>query len=261
MDRRRYPRLEKRVMTTDDILFGALKMRQPPEGLGPRVNVDTILLAYFSSIKERRRVAEMGCAHGAISLILARRTPSARFDAFDINSELIEMARENAAINGLSGRVSFFVSDLRRHRENFTPESYDAVVMNPPYDEPGTSRPSPCAAMASALHGGACTLSDVVACAKFLLRNGGKFFVVMRANRLGELFSLLYEHNVKPKRFRPVYPKPDRPASVVLVEAVRASGDGLVTEPPLFIYGPDGEYTDELLAAYRLDDGGARCRS
>ena len=107
--------------------------------------------------------------------------------------------------------------------------------------------------MAVAMQGEECGLADAVACAKYLLRNGGKFFLVMRAKRVGELFQLLNEHNVKPKRLRAVHPKPDRQASVVLVEAVRASGDGIVVESPLFIYGSDGEYTDELLAAYRLD--------
>jgi tRNA1(Val) A37 N6-methylase TrmN6 len=130
--------------------------------------------------------------------------------------------------------------------------------MNPPYDEPGSSRPSPDAAMATAMHGEQCALEDVVACAKYLLRNGGKFFLVMRAGRLGELFCLLYRHNVKPKRMRAVHPKPDRGASVVLVEARRASGDGLAVEPPLFIYGADGNYTEELLNAYRLEEP-SRC--
>jgi tRNA1(Val) A37 N6-methylase TrmN6 len=235
-----------------DILFGALKMIQPMDGDGPRVNVDTILLAHYAKIKPRSRVAEMGCAHGAISLILALREPSARIDAFDINPELVDMARRNAAINASSGAVSFFVSDLREHRDNFKPESYDAVIMNPPYDEPGRSRPSPEAAMASAMHGGTCTLAEVIRCAKYLLRNGGKFFLVMRAKRMGELFSLLHQNNVRPKRFRMVHPKPDREASVVLVEAARASGDGVRADPPLFIYGPDGEYTEQLLAAYRV---------
>jgi tRNA1(Val) A37 N6-methylase TrmN6 len=46
----------------------------------------------------------------------------------------------------------------------------------------------------------------------------------------------------------------------VLVEAKRASGDGIVVEPPLFIYGDDGNYTEELLAAYRLEEDG-QCRS
>jgi tRNA1(Val) A37 N6-methylase TrmN6 len=202
---------------------------------------------------------ELGCAHGAVSLIMARRMPGTRFEGIDINPSLVEMALRNALLNGLAERVSFSVEDLREHRRDFAAESYDAVVMNPPYDEPGSSRPSADAATATAMHGEQCSLSDAVACAKYLLRNGGKFFLVMRAKRLGELFCLLHRHNVKPKRMRAVHPKPDRAASVVLVEAKRASGDGVTVEPPLFIYGADGNYTEELLAAYRLEEYG-QCR-
>ena len=238
----------------NDILYGAVKLHQPPEGGGPRVSVDTVLLAYFARAGKRARVVEMGCAHGAITLIMAKRNLFARFEGFDIAPELIRMADENARLNDLSDRTRFFVSDLREYRRNFAPESYDAAVMNPPYDEPGTSRPSPKRAMAVAKHGEECGLADAIACAKYLLRNGGKFFLVMRAKRLGELFHLLSEHNLKPKRLRTVHPKPDRPASVTLVEAVRASGDGVIVEPPLFIHGCDGNYTDELLAAYKLEE-------
>jgi tRNA1(Val) A37 N6-methylase TrmN6 len=192
-------------------------------------------------------------------MIMARRTPGAVFEGIDINPALVELALRNARLNGMEERVSFSVADLREHRRDFAAESYDAVVMNPPYDELGSSRPSPDAGMATAMHGEQCALDDVVACAKYLLRNGGNFFLVMRAKRLGELFCLLHRHNVRPKRMRAVHPKPDRDASVALVEAKRASGDGLIVEPPLFIYGADGNYTEELLAAYRLEEHG-QCR-
>lgn len=241
------------VSQPNDILYGALKLYQPAEGGGPRVSVDTVLLAHFARVGKKARVVEMGCAHGAVTLIMAKRYQCARFEGFDIVPELVSMADENARLNGLSERVRFFVSDLREYRSNFVSESFDVVVMNPPYDEPRTSRPSPRRAMAVAMNGEECSLADAVACAKYLLRNGGKFFLVMRAKRTGELFHLLTEHNVKPKRLKAVHPKPDRSASVVLVEAVRAAGDGMIVEPPLFICGREGGYTDELLAAYKLD--------
>jgi tRNA1(Val) A37 N6-methylase TrmN6 len=42
---------------------------------------------------------------------------------------------------------------------------------------------------------------------------------------------------------------------VALVEAVRASGDGVTAESPLFIYDSGGGYTEALLEAYRLPNG------
>jgi tRNA1(Val) A37 N6-methylase TrmN6 len=243
----------------DDILYGALKMRQPAEGTGPRVNVDTILLAHYARFSSGARVMELGCAHGAISLILAKRrllsgggADLKPIEGIDVNPELVSMASQNAERNGLSCHVSFTSADLRRHRELYAPETFDVVIMNPPYDEPGRSRRSSNEAVAAAMHGDLCNLEDAVAAAKYLVRNGGKFFLVMRAKRLAELTCLLSGHNVRPKRIRAVHPKPDKEASVVLVEAVRASGDGMTLEPPLFITDEDGRYTESLLAAYRM---------
>lgn len=252
-------------MTTDccDILYGALKMRQPSEGNGPRVNVDTVLLASFARFTPSARVLEIGCAQGAITLILAKRRlietagmnrKMPRIEGIDIQPGLVALARENAALNNLDDCVGFHVRDLREHRVHYEPGKFDAVVMNPPYDEQGRSRPGSSDAMTTAMHGSDCTLSDVIAASRYLLKNGGKLFLVIRAKRTAELFGLLNEANLRPKRMQAVHPKPDRDASVVLAEAVRASGDGMRIEPPLFIYGRDGEYTENLLAAYRLGD-------
>ncbi|MDD4837427.1 MAG: methyltransferase, partial [Dethiosulfovibrio sp.] len=48
-----------------------IRLIQPLQGF--RVNVDTVLLAGFSKVRRGERVCELGCAHGAVSLILAGR--------------------------------------------------------------------------------------------------------------------------------------------------------------------------------------------
>ncbi len=249
-----------------DILYGALRLYQPLEADGPRVNVDTVLLAHFARFPARARVLEMGCAHGAISLILARRMADSErrapmLDAFDLNETLVGMANRNAALNGLADRVRFFAFDLRRYRELCPSERYDAVIMNPPYDEPGRSRPSADAAVAAAKHGSGCTFREVAEAAKYFLKNRGRFFLVMRANRCAEAMHILHETKLEPKRLRAVHPKPNRKASVVLLEAVRSGGGGLTIEPPLLIFGEDGRYTEGLLAAYRTQREKRPCRS
>lgn len=251
----------------NDILYGELKMIQPDEKDGPRVNVDTILLSHFVRASAKAKIIEMGCAHGAIALILAERRARAfgeralhPIDAFDIDHSLVDLAKQNAKLNGLESRVNFFCSDLREARQNFSVESYDVVVMNPPYDEEHSSRPSPEPARSSAFNGSSSTLEEVCGSAKFLLKNGGRFFLVMRARRLGELSHLLTSINLPPKRIKCVHPRPEKEASSVLVEAVRGGGSGVIVEHPLFICGGDGDYTKELLDAYRIDDGGdCRC--
>lgn len=244
----------------ENMLRGELKIKQPLEKDGLRVNVDTILLAHFTRPRKGERILELGCAHGAISLILAKR--GFETEGIDIQEHLITLAKENARINGLETLTHFFTGDLREYKKISKAQSYDRVVVNPPYTEAGKCNASPHIPLAAALHGTECTLADVVSAARYLLKNKGRLDMVIRAERSGELISMLTGANIAPKRLQPVYPDPASPASAVLIEAVRAAGQGLKAEPPIFIRDNDGCETPELKAAYtiREKDEGAKCR-
>ncbi|GAB1427171.1 hypothetical protein MASR2M17_05970 [Aminivibrio sp.] len=98
------------TFTRDEILCGALTLEQPLPG--PRVNVDTILLSAWVRPPfppSKGGILEMGCASGAVVLLLALRFPHVeRLMGMDIQKPLVEMARRNALANNLSHRVSFF---------------------------------------------------------------------------------------------------------------------------------------------------------
>jgi len=126
--------------------------------------------------------------------------------------------------------------------------------VNPPYDELGGSNRSPSDPLAAALHGTACTLEDVVAASKYLLKNRGHLDMVMRASRIGELFALLDRYNIEPKIMKTVHPKQQSTATIVLVESMRAAKHGLKIEAPLFVLGSDGNETPELLEAYKIQE-------
>lgn len=238
--------------TRDDILYGELNLLQPVEG--PRVSVDTVLLSAAINLRKGDKVLELGCAHGAVLLILARRFPQvSRFEGLEICKDLAEMAVANARDNGLEDRTAFIHGDLKESRSHFQAGSFDVVLMNPPYNDPGKSRVSPHAIKAVARHGTACTLEDVAEAANFLLKPGGRFYLVLRASRAAEALSLFRQGGLEPKRIRFVHPGPGKEASMFLLAARKGGKEGLVVGPPLFITDECGEYTSELLAAYRLE--------
>ncbi len=235
----------------EDILYGFLNMLQPENG--PRVNMDTVLLAGFARLKDGERAVELGCAHGAVSLILAKRRPRAQIEGLDIDPELVGLARVNARRNGLDGNAVFIAGDLRDARELYPHQSFDALVVNPPYEDPGFGRRSESAARRVARQGERCTLRDVCAAARYLLKNKGRLYMVMRALRLAETMSVLQAHGLAPRELMIVYPAPGKNASVFLVEARRGGGPALTVLPPLYVYDAQGEYADELLRYYRPD--------
>jgi len=238
--------------TRDDILYGELNLLQPVEG--PRVSVDTILLSAAVNLRKGEKVLELGCAHGAVLLILARKFPrAALFEGLEICKELADMAVENARSNGLEDRARFTHGDLKEIRRHYEPGSFDVVLMNPPYNDPVKSRVSPHSIKAVARHGMACTLEDVAEAANFLLKPKGRFYLVLRASRAAEALSLLRQEGLEPKRIRFVHSGPGKEASTFLLGAVKGGRGGLVVDPPLFITDEQGNYTSALLAAYRLE--------
>jgi SAM-dependent methyltransferase len=56
------------------------------------------------------RVADIGCGHGASTIILARAYPNSQFFGFDVHPASIERAQELAAEAGVADRVTFIVA-------------------------------------------------------------------------------------------------------------------------------------------------------
>ncbi|HYH57932.1 MAG TPA: class I SAM-dependent methyltransferase [Thermoleophilaceae bacterium] len=64
-------------------------------------------------LQEGIRVADVGCGHGASTVIMAREYPNSEFVGFDYHDESIARARELAEAEGLGDRVSFEVASAQ----------------------------------------------------------------------------------------------------------------------------------------------------
>ena len=64
-------------------------------------------------LKAGGKIADVGCGHGASTIIMARAFPNSRFWGFDNHEASIRHAREAAAAAGVSDRVTFDVADAR----------------------------------------------------------------------------------------------------------------------------------------------------
>ncbi len=69
-------------------------------------------------------VADIGCGHGASTLLMANAYPKSRFVGFDYHAASVEKAREKAAKAGVSDRVKFEVAPAK----TFPGGNYDLVA-------------------------------------------------------------------------------------------------------------------------------------
>jgi SAM-dependent methyltransferase len=70
-------------------------------------------------------VADVGCGHGASTMIMAQAYPRSEFVGYDYHGASVEHARGAAAAAGLSDRVSFEVASARE----YPGDGYDLVAM------------------------------------------------------------------------------------------------------------------------------------
>jgi SAM-dependent methyltransferase len=63
------------------------------------------------------KVADVGCGHGASTVIMARAYPGSRFFGFDFHAPSIEVAGKRAAEAGVGARVSFVTAAAKDYTE------------------------------------------------------------------------------------------------------------------------------------------------
>lgn len=215
-----------------------------------RLGTDSVLLADFTQLRGAKRGIDLGCGSGILSLLLARRDEGLSMTGLELQPEAAAAARENAALNGLEGRVELLEGDIRQHRSLFRAGSFDLAVSNPPYFPAERGAVAPQADRAAARAETSCSLSELCDAAAFLLRSGGSLFLVHRPERLSELCVCLSERCLEPKRLRLVCHRADSAPSLVLLEARRGGGPGLKIEPLLVLTAPDGGESAEVRRIY-----------
>lgn len=219
---------------------------------GFRYGMDAVLLADFARIRPNEHVADFGTGTGILPLLLKLRGKGASFDAFEIQPDMADMAARTMQINGCEDNIRVHCMAVEDIMSILPVCSVDAIVCNPPYGVPGSTLLNPSETLRIARHQGENGLSAWFTVAFRILKGKGRLAMVYPAPRMLEAMDALQAAHLVPKRFRLVYPYAERPANLVLIEAVKDARPMLQPEPPLIIHEPDGSETAELQAIYRV---------
>lgn len=215
-----------------------------------RLGTDCVLLADFANLRGVKRGIDLGCASGALALLLLCRSEKLHMTGLELVEEAAALARENMEKNGFLERSRILWGDIRQHRTLFQSGSFDLVVANPPYFPVERGFLSPKVGRRAARGETQCTLEDICTAAAFLCRTGGSFCLVHKPERLSELLCAMSARGLEPKRLRLVCHRADSAPNLVLVEGRRGGKPGLNILPPLILTGPDGGDSEEVLKIY-----------
>ncbi|MCF3973023.1 tRNA1(Val) (adenine(37)-N6)-methyltransferase [Paracoccus salsus] len=222
----------------DGFLDGRLRIAQPARGY--RSGADAVMLAAACTARPGQSVLELGCGAGVASLCLGWRVPGLRLTGLERQVEYADLARHNAAVNGIE--MTVLTGDLANPPDSLRQQAFDHVIANPPYFLGGTP---------SMLPGRAAARQEDTPLAHWIdaglrrLRPGGMFAVIQRADRLDALIASL-AGRAGALTILPVAARAGREAGRVLLTARKGARSSLRLLAPFVIHqapvhGADGE--------------------
>jgi tRNA1(Val) A37 N6-methylase TrmN6 len=223
-------------------LGGRILAEQPRKGF--RAGHDTVLLAAAVAAGQGDGVLELGSGAGIASLCLAWRVPDVRVLGIEADADLVWIAAENAARNGMAGRVRFMESDVLTFK---TAEPFDHVFLNPPF-HPDMGQISPD-------RGRDCAKRDVQDCvvqwtraALALVKPAGTITAIVRADRAAEMLAAAADSSAT---IFPLFPRADEAPKRAIVRIVKGQGARLRRAAGLILHEQDGRNTDAAEAVLR----------
>jgi len=232
-------------------------LTQPKQGY--RVAIDPVLLAASIGAGPDERILDAGCGTGAAALCLATRVPNCEVIGVELDAGTAALAIVNAAMNGLSHRLSIDPASL----DGYAAENaglFDQVMTNPPFYEDEHHTRSPQATKALAHGEATLDLAGWIKASAKALKPGGRLTLIHRADRMSDILAACAGRFGAVAIF-PLWPKAGAEAKRILVTAIKGRRTLPRLLPGLVLHNADGSYTAQAEAILRdaapLDLGGS----
>lgn len=113
--------------------FYGLEFKLTPSALIPRQETELLVDEILKRTDKDYpyKILDIGSGSGNISISLAKYLINSEVESWDINQNALNLAAENAKLNGVENRVLFIEQDVLS-TENIN-SNYDIIVSNPPY--------------------------------------------------------------------------------------------------------------------------------
>ena len=223
------------------VLDKTVELFQPADGFW--TSLDSVMMAAACPAEKGDRILDLGCGVGGAGFCVLKRVSDTQLTGVDIQSDHVDLATENAALNGMNARADFIVGDMREYKND---ERFHHIICNPPYLEAGTYLKSPSEKKATALghQDHDIDIADWIDAGFHNLKSRGSLTMIHRADTADKIIRAMG------KRFGgvdiiPLWPKVGKDAKRVIIRAVKDSKAPARVHAGITLHKDDGEYTDQ----------------
>lgn len=213
-----------------DLGFENLKIYQAPEGYC--FTSDSVLLANYIKCHKTDKVVEFCAGSGVISILLSKKQNPASICAFEIQKRLADMFAGSVELNNLENQIQVINAPLEKCLDFVPRAGADVVFCNPPYMEGGDHSDNQ--EIAIATHEIETNLDSILENAEKVLKYGGKFYIVHKADRLVDVMCAFRKHHIEPKKLCIVYPNEKAEPAVFLMMGTKYGKKGLRISKAIF---------------------------
>lgn len=187
---------------------------------------DSVLLANLVQTSTKNTVIDLCSGSGIIGILVNEKVKPKQTICVELQEYLCDMARRTIELNNLQN-ITVVNADITTVHTILGREIADTVIANPPYYRLNEGNISDNERIAICRHEIKLDLKKLIYSANNLLKYGGRFYVVYRADRLAELITELSLNKLEPKEIICVKPTAEKQVDTVLVVAKKGAEKGV----------------------------------
>ena len=205
----------------EDMGFDGLKIVQDTRLY--RFTSDSVLLSKFARAKSGEMIADFCSGSGIVAFhffaLNKEKLKNAQFTLFEMQENLANLSKKTARYNGFEnfefeiGRLQETAHDKKYH------EFFSLVLCNPPYENGGFENAKQ--EIAVCRKEITICLEDICFAAGKVLKYGGRFALLHRADRLAEVCYTLKKYQLEVKKIQFVGGRVKTNPYLVMIEAVK----------------------------------------
>ena len=227
------------MIRLDDLQIDNLKIYQDDSLYN--FSTDAVLLANFVSFNSKSKVVDLCSGNGVIGILASSKNFYEKIYLVEIQKCLSDLAKKSVEYNKLDN-IEIINDDLKNISLYLKRESVDVVMCNPPYRKVEGHKISENEHINICNYEITTNLEEIIKAASYLLKFGGKFFLVNDTNRLEDTIVLLNKYNFKVKILNLVYPNKNKNSNVFLLQATKNGKSGIKALQGLILNDENGNY-------------------